>query len=71
MALPSPSCGDHTHHSKKLKLALIEVVELEEQHLPEKNFFEHSEDSGDGSFSPFGIVTMSLFMLYSFCVHFT
>lgn len=31
--------------SKELKSALIEVAELEEQHIPEKNFHEHSENS--------------------------
>lgn len=57
---PSPPHGDHTHHSKNLKLPLIKVVELEEQHLPGKSFSEHSENSVDGSCSRFKIVTVLL-----------
>lgn len=71
MALLSPTHGDHAHHSKKLKLALVEVVELERQHLPEENFCEHSENYIDGNCSPFSIVTILLFMVYNFQLYFS
>lgn len=65
----TPTHGDHTQklyeHSKELKLALIEA-ELEEQHLPEKNSCEHSENPVDGDFSLFSIATILLFILRNF-----
>ena len=56
---------DHTHRSKKLSW-LCEVVQSEGRHLPEETPCEHSEYCVGGSCSPFSIVTMLLFMVYSF-----